>query len=219
MSIDRSLAKGLKTQFIYSWDTEVKLAFDTFSKVAHKIDLSSRNNFSKYIRAHHEAFKRIAMSYVVAGSKRSPFIGMVVLQPDRRRFSDWIEYAVGGLIDVTSLTESGKQNQDIGRSTFFIAEHAIARVYQRSYDTKKDEVIDPFIIVREFCYIPLWASFWSLLIFHAQENLSVEEIESICPVIPAPNGIFLCKVTSGSSRKSKFIEIRTYVQNEKLTES
>ncbi len=219
MVIDRSLSKGLKTQFIKMWDVEVKSAFDAFGKIANKIDLSSRNNFQKFITAHHNCFKRIAVAYVVAGSKRNPFIGMVVVQPNRKNYSDWVEDSVGGLIDIISLTELG-HHQDAKRSIFFISEHAIARVYQRSYDAKKGELFDPYIITREFSFIPLWANFWSLVLFYTQDHFIDNESESICPIIPAPNGIFLCKLTEfGSGAKIKLIEIRTYVQNEKLSES
>lgn len=221
MSINESLSKGLKSQFFNMWKDEIKSAFDAFGKIAPKIDLRSRNNYPKLISAHRECFKRVSMAYVVSGSNRKPFIGMISLQPEENKYLNRIETSITGVVDainITDLDHYGKTG--LGRTTFSISEHAIARVYQRAIDIQKKEVIDPYIIIKEFSYIPLWSSFWSYILSDGLDPFAEQEISPINLIIPAPNGIFLSKVSKhGPSSKYMLTEIRTYVQNNKLSES
>lgn len=228
MVIDESLSKGLKNQFVKMWGDEIKSAFEKLLKAALKIDLSSRNNFPKFIKFHREYFKRLSMAHCVSGSKRKPIIAMVVIHPQKKRYlvknkngpSD-VESGFIGVVDLTHLWELGKYPEDdVAPSTFFVSDHAVARAYQRSYESKAGEVVDPYVVIKEFSYIPIWAGFFSALLMDENYPFSETEDDPVCPIIPAPNGIFLCKLTKfGPSNVERLIEIRTYVSEAMLSES
>jgi hypothetical protein len=221
MSINESLSKGLKSQFFNMWEDEIQSAFVAFGKIAPKIDLRSRNNYPKFISTHRECFKRVSMAYVVGGSKRKPFIGMVLLQPEKHKYLDRIETSITGSVHAINITELDSNEKTVsGRTTFSISDHAIARIYQRATDIQKKDVIDPYIIINEFSYIPLWSSFWCPVLSEGPDPFADQAISPVNLMIPAPNGIFLGKFSKhGPSSELMFFEIRTYVQNDQLSES
>ena len=219
MKIDETLAKGLTKQLVTAWHTEAKAAFSHYSTALKKLKLNSRNAFPKFIEMHRKCFKNLSIAYVVGGSKRKPFIGMVVVDFGSKRYLDWTENSLGGIIDVINLVESQDEpDQQVGGAMFFIGEHAVSRVYQRSINLEENKTLNPLVVISEFSLVPLWSIFWIFTLW-ALEGLSEDKLETICPLIPAPNGMFLCKLSNiGKSARLRTIEVRTFVQTDSLTD-
>ena len=144
---------------------------------------------------------------------------MVVVDFGSKRYLDWTENSLGGIIDVINLVESQDEpDQQVGGAMFFIGEHAVSRVYQRSINLEENKTLNPLVVISEFSLVPLWSIFWIFTLW-ALEGLSEDKLDTICPLIPAPNGMFLCKLSNiGKSARLRTIEVRTFVQTDSLTD-
>lgn len=178
---------------------------------------SSRNGFNKLTLLHQEIFKKVALSSHVGGSKRQPYTGLVkVVTTNNRQYKNWSEVGIFGLTNVLPLSYRGlTKNPQL--SPFFIGEHAISRVFQRSQMFKDLDKIDPNTILAEMRLIPFWASFWISLLDELSRVSDVKK-SLICPLIPSPHGLFFCKLTD-LEQGIRFVEVRTFVHESSLTDS
>lgn len=211
MAIDHSLAKGLATSLIKNWQSKIEERYRTALKTLPKIDTSKRNNFDKFIRLHREAFKDTSIAFFYGGSKRNPLIANVTMLPNKgRRYGDWDENALGGMVELEWIKDFGRDDKfrPLG---FFVGEHALARIYQRSFNQIEDGVIDPFKITERLRFVPLWTAFWIKLIILVGEYIQ-DDICLIEPLIPSEDGLLLCKTSDiPINARLRMLEIRTYI--------
>jgi hypothetical protein len=211
MAIDHSLAKGLATSLIKNWQSKIQERYRTALKTLPKIDTSKRSNFDKFIRLHREAFKDTSIAFFYGGSKRNPLIANVTMLPNKgRRYGDWDENALGGMVELEWIKDfdSDDKFRPLG---FFVGEHALTRIYQRSFHQEEGSIIDPFKITDQLKLVPLWTAFWVILILLVAEYIQ-DDISLIEPIIPSEDGLFLCKTSDiPTNPKLRMLEIRTYI--------
>jgi len=178
--------------------------------------LTHKTGIEKIKKYHHDEFKKFALCYVVGGSKRKPFIGYVAInQVKNRKYNEWTEAAFLGEAVISNIYD-GKHFAKSEFSPFAISQHALARVYQRSKIINEANKSDPYSIIPELAFIPLWAGYWRFL--HKDFHKSYDEkYKEINLYIPSPNGLFLGQLKEFES--SKIYEVRTYIHVDQLTKS
>jgi hypothetical protein len=226
MIIDESLARGLARQLISNWIERSEALFDQAIKLVKNSDVRSKKGNLKYLSEHKKLFKPLSFTYVESGSEKHPINGYIIATPFKdRSYKEWTEKGVRGIIDFEFEDHnlgSHFQNQLDGLrySTFYIGEHVITRIIQRSYTQESINQISPENLVKKFRFIPLWSAFWSSLFSYSnvKNQFPEHEIESLSLPIPAEEGLFLCKLTTlGDNKVARIIDVRTYINLDKLT--
>jgi len=225
MIIDESLARGLARQLISNWIERTEALFDQAIKLVKKSDVRSKKGNLKYLSEHKKLFKPLSFTYVESGSEKHPVNGYIIATAFKdRSYKEWTEKGVRGIIDFEFEDHnlgSHFQNQFDGLrySAFYIGEHVITRIIQRSYTQESINQISPENLVEKFRFIPLWSAFWATLFSYSnvKNHFTEHEIESLSLPIPAEEGLFLCKLTTlGDDKVARVIDVRTYINLDKL---
>jgi len=206
ITVTESLANGLKNRFFTEMTNGADLAEKTF--VDKNDRLKDRNGFAKLSSNVRTAFKDHAVLVYEGGSSRRPYVAFDLLTVIKdREYNTWNEKCLTGNSMLFNFEPRYFHDEF---STYNIGEHAISRLYLRTKPKFIDGIIDWRYISHELKNIPLWSSFWALLIFTAHS----EDFAKNCfPVIPAPSGLFMCEY----STETKRLEIRTFVDDSHLT--
>jgi hypothetical protein len=216
MIIDEALAKGLAKQFILSCNEGVEKSFKKMFTLAHDKDYASRNGREKIIVLFDTLFKKHSLSNTLAGSKRHPYIGYVLICGlHDKNYCNWSEDALSSVKFVHNLMDRS-QGTIHDFSSFYIGVHCISRLFQRSNLITSLNFIDYGPILSEMSLIPLWSNFWELL-FSDLKNIYEVDISIVTPMVPSANGLFFCKQSEINGMQN--LEVRTYVHKSKLTET
>ena len=206
ITVTESLANGLKSRFFAEMINGADFAEKTF--VNNKNRLNDRNGFAKLFSNVRTAFKDHAVLVYEGGSSRKPYVAFDLLTVIKdREYNSWNEKCLTGN---SMLFNFDPKYWNEAFSAYNIGEHAISRLYLRTKLTFINGVIDWRCISHQLQSIPLWSSIWAFLIFTAH---STEFAKNCFPVIPAPDGLFMCEY----SIESKRLEIRTFVDDLHLT--
>jgi hypothetical protein len=206
--MEENLAKGYTRQFIAWYKEDFEKCLKNIDELKSIYGNKDRKRFEKFSILHKEQYKNFSLNYLLGGSNRHPFIATTIYHFENERYNDWRE---NHLLPSVFIIHFQKQQQ-INNSAYSISEHTIKRIYQRSkiFDNKE---VDHYLIIPEMSYIPVWAGFYSFLnMLTDSENIEIE------PIIPAPNGLFLCD-TKTFHNKIKSVHVRTYVGDEELSET
>ena len=205
IAITESLAKGLTSRFF----TEMERGIDTaqesfFRRLGSKA--GTRNNFNAIVLAARESFADYALGFYEGGSIRKPYVAFDLLTPfPNRLYNTWNEKCLSGASSVINLVPFLCES---GGSAYNIGEHAVARLFLRTTPSLVNGLVDIKSIKREMAYVPLWASFWGLV-------LSRTPLFGKCfPVLPAPTGMFFAHTSATTNQ----VEIRTFVDDSKLSD-
>lgn len=207
ITVTESLANGLKSRFFSEMIKGADLAEKKY--LDKQVQLKSRNDFIKLSQNVRTSLKDYAILVYEGGSIRKPYVAFDLLTAIKdREYNSWNEKCLTG----NSMVYSLEMNYFFSTySPYNIGEHAISRLYLRTKPEFNDGVIDYKYITKELINIPLWANFWGLL---ASTFKDPETVSKFSPVIPTPSGLLLCEYF----KDSKKLEIRTFVQDELLTE-
>jgi len=206
--MEENLAKGYTRQFMTWYMEDLDKCTKNSDKLKSIYGNKDRKRFEKFAILHKEQFKNFSLNYLLGGSNRHPFIASTIYHFGNEKYNDWRE---NHLLPKVFIMHFQKQEQ-FNSGTYSISEHTIKRIYQRSnaFDNNK---VDHYLIVPEMSYIPIWAGFYTLL--NALTDSNNIEIE---PIIPAPNGLFLCD-TKFFHENIKSVHVRTFVGDKELSET
>lgn len=209
--MDKSLAIGFGNHFFREADGAIR---DVIKKLAQKKSWKiSRSGWSRFCSDATEQLGKMALSIYEGGSKRKPYFAYMGLIIDEERiYNKNQERCLTGRICINDFSSRACEMHP---ALFNISEHAIRRLIQRSLIDPADYQKNIFLVLDELKYIPLWSNYWFQTIFVYTENFSQrDKFDLFQLVIPAPNGIFLAKI---SDEKLPKVEIRTYVHDLQLS--
>ncbi len=207
--MDESLAKGYTKQFLTWYKEDLLKAIKERDQLLNKTKIfHDRSAFEKFSNNHKEQFKNFSLNYFLGGSKRHPFIALTTYHVAEEQYEDWNE---NHLLPSVFFIYFNKPLR-IRSGMFSVSEHSIKRIYQRANIFNANNN-DHYSIINEMSFIPIWAGFYNL--FHILTN--TKDIEIKQPIIPSPNGLFLCKTEV--AKGIKYIHIRTYVGDKDLSET
>lgn len=216
MKIDDALAKGLAKQLISWWKDDLSNAISEFKKNINPSMLLNKDGLLKVKELHKFYFKRFTISYLNGGSKKRPYIAFVGIHAIKDRpYEQWKEAGVFGESVIVNFCE-GKQIGESNLAPFAIGEHCISRVFQRSGLVNEENISNPYSILPEFQFIPLWAAFWDVF-YRELQFVHGEEFLGLNVLIPSDQGLFFAKINM--VELNSFVEVRTYVHISQLDES
>jgi hypothetical protein len=211
--MDERLAKGYAKQLINWFDLDYKEANKEFNKALNssKKLFESTKSFVKFTHKLKSIYKNFYVTTLLVRSKKRPFFCYVTFQPDEIIYKDWTEKGLS--CDIGYLSLSANEGLEMKMGRYLIGEHAISRTFQRSNIINENNKHNPYIIINEFKFVPLWSNFWNCLkIMLEKETLNFN------PIIPASNGVFYCEYRQ-STDQSFTLDLRTYVGKEILTDA
>jgi hypothetical protein len=208
ITITESLANGLKDRFFSEMGSGTLRAEQAFFR--NKLNLSSRNAFSKLTNQVRDSFKEYSLVIYEGGTLNKPYLVFDLLTPvEDRQYNSWNEKCLTGVSFLFNYEPSSFLHCF---TPYNISEHAISRLFLRTKPVIKNNSIDCRYITKEMVYIPFWASFWGAVFFAKDSG---KFYENATPLIPAPCGIFLCDFGEATMRP----EIRTFVDDSHLSET
>ena len=203
--VTESLATGLKNRF-FTEMAEVYPKVQSNFKLKNK-HRKNRQGFLKTTIEVKNAFSESILLFYEGGSKNRPYITFDLLTVlEGREYNTWNEKCLTG---INFLVNYEPRLVDDAYGAYNISEHAISRLFLRTEPKFKGSVIDCRYIRDEMRSLPFWANYWTLTLY-SNEGFNFQG--SCFPVIPAISGLFMCEY----SKYSKFIEIRTFVDDAHL---
>ena len=212
-NMDQSLAKGLKNYFLNEIDIELTNVSAKFMKISKENKLGiKRSQWDRYCEQINKVFGDYLITKLSGGTKRKPFYGLYTLDINNdKKYSSWNERCLNSAQLLINLDPWHVEHCPAG---FNISEHAIQRIYQRTFSTGELEAKDKIKpILKELVYAPLWSAYWTQAAFTA---FTKYKINIIYPFIPTPSGILLGEMTLENIHK---VEIRTYVSDDLLSKN
>jgi hypothetical protein len=209
LTINETLARGLKDRFFADFPTEISGAFHKKLR-----SMSLRNiKRGKWVRAARDCvdrLERFSIASYEGGSKTKPYFVTTVLDTlDSREYNAWSEKC---LFSMQLLLSFDPAYVDCRAGRFNIGEHAIMRLFMRSpvAEDARGNLL-PYSIIKQLAYVPLWSTFW--IWFHMLTR-QFDFREELSIVIPAPNGLFIAHL----SKEDNEVEIRTFIDDKSARE-
>ena len=97
---------------------------------------------------------------------------------------------------------------EVEPTAYNIGEHAIARIFLRTPPLvdRQTSKLSVNHIISEMQHVPFWSGYWVLSLLDRRGV----DFWGVCePIIPTPNGLFLCAL----SPSSKHLEVRTFIED------
>lgn len=210
--MDKSLAIGFSNHFFREADDSIRRVIKNLStQIARR---QSRTGWEKFCADAEEKLSGMTLSFYEGGSKRRPYLAYMGLVIDSdRTYNNWQERCLTGSICVN---DAASRRSEVYMAFFNISEHSIRRSIQRSVIPPEDYQKNIFIVLDELKFVALWSNFWFEIIFvYTKQFQKKEKLKYFQLIIPAPNGIFLAKISDQEVPK---IEIRTYVHDLQLSQ-
>jgi len=208
--MDSSLAKGVKNQLFRELSDEVDVVIKDYLKYCEASKFSSsRIKWQKFCDGIGDVFGSFLLARYDGGSKRKPFLCLATFENENRQFNSWNENCISSMLIYFGQNPLWIETLSLG---FSISEHAIQRVFERSYneDLVLKKELKRVLFSYDLIYAPLWSAFWTMVAFKSFESAQVTHIKII---IPGQHGLFL-----GDVHESKPLrcEIRTFVAKSQL---
>lgn len=208
MYIDESLANGLKNRFFAEMPERISELIRRFTvETGGKQSRTAWRNLSERTN---RIFSDDALSLYLGGSNRKPYFGLCCLALGADRpVNDWTERFLASRNVVFNCSPIATF-ESIG--SFVISEHTVKRLYQRAQAmTQIAGKIDPYFILPELQYLPVWSSYWQWAMTSMHAAVGIEEF---FPVLPGISGLFFAECTI----ENPSVEVRTFVSDAQLTE-
>jgi hypothetical protein len=210
--MDKSLAIGFSNHFFREADDSIRHVIKNLT--TQKSWKQSRTGWAKFCIDAENKLSGMTLSFYEGGSKRKPYLAYIglVIDPDKT-YNNWQEKCLTGSI---CISDAATGTCDVFSALFNISEHSIRRLIQRSVIPPENYQENIFIVLDELKFIAMWSNYWFLIVFMYTKNFQKKEkLEYFQLIIPAPNGIFLAKISNPELPK---VEIRTYVHDLQLSE-
>jgi hypothetical protein len=207
MIVNETLASGLKNRFIVEVEDQSKEFKRSIKDNEFQLKLkSSWDDFSRHLNRCASGGK--LCDYEGGGNKRRYRTLSLIYSAKDRPLNSWNESCISGLDVFFTLNPV---NIETVYAPYAVGEHAIARMFMRLKGIGDDWSKNRSIILNQLEQIPLWSNFWLKTFYR---SLRLKEHEKCFPVIPAPDGLFLCEF----DLIHYFIEVRTFIGDSQLTE-
>lgn len=209
--MDKSLAIGFSNHFFREADIAIR---GVFKKLAQKkVWKISRSSWSRFCAEAENQLGSMTLAVYEGGSKRKPYFAYMGLVIDEEKiYNNWQERCLTGRICINDYSTGACEMHP---ALFNLSEHAVRRLIQRSLLDPADYQKDIFLVLDELKYVALWSNYWFQMIFTYTNNFSKKDkFDYFQLTIPAPNGIFLAKISNEELPK---VEIRTYVHDLQLS--
>ena len=190
---------------------EVDIVIERFTRYHYESKpASSRLKWEDFCKGIYEILGPYLLTKYKGGSKRKPFLCVATFENERRQYSSWEENCISSKLIYVGCNPLWIQALPIGFATY---EHAIQRIFERSYTTESvvKEDFEKVHFVRELAHAPLWAVFWAIT---AMTVFKTGEVKSIKIVIPSQNGLLFGEVQEKFSLRC---DIRTFVAKSQLS--
>jgi hypothetical protein len=213
--MDPSLAKGLKNQLFREIDDDLSVFIKKWAAYVRSSNpQKSRSNWTKFSQGIEDLFGQFMLASHVGGTARKPFLCLSTFENDERIFNTWSEKCFTSKIIYFNYDPIGVNSEHSG---FNISEHAIQRIFERSYSDfdPLGESFKKINFTNELRMVPLWSFFWSLKLTELtyRENSIGQKMQI---TIPAVSGLLLGEISSSNTHKA---EIRTFVSLDQLSEN
>ena len=213
--MDPSLAKGIKNQLFREIDEDLAAFIKKWAAyVQSSKPQKSKSNWMKFSKGIESLYGQYMMAIHMGGTDRKPFLCLSTFENNERIFNTWSEKCFSSKILYFNFDPIGVNSQQSG---FNISEHAIQRIFERSYSDSDPlgESFKKIIFTNELRMSPLWSFFWSLRL--TELTYKEESITKKIPItIPAVSGLLLGEISTQNSHKS---EIRTFVSLDQFSEN
>ena len=209
VTMTERLAYDLTTRFFEDIGKRLERGEQTLRKKSGGI--KTRQQFTRFAQELFGFARDHSLASYLGGSKRHPYFALDLLDWETSRpFNSWNERCLTGH---TLLVSYEPRYHEVEPTLYNVGEHAIARIFYRTQplvdrDTSRLSVNH---IIEEMRQIPFWAGFWVMALLSTN---GADFWGSCEPLIPSPNGVFLCSLHPGSKR----IEVRTFVEDAQLSE-
>jgi hypothetical protein len=212
ITVTESLANGLRNRFFEEMaGTIAEIADSLLSNTRYK---ANREGFNKSYAEIKRRFKEIFLLSYEGGSNKKPYVAFQLLTvSEGKEYNTWNERCLTG---ITYLANFDPRFVDDNVAVFNISEHAIARLYLRTEPKLVNNVIDYRYIIDEMFMLPFWSNYWAMTLYtgmDSDDNDGFDFRGYVFPVMPAASGLFFSEFTE----KSKYIEVRTFVDDDQLT--
>jgi hypothetical protein len=211
--MDPSLAKGLRNQLFREIDDDIAAFISKWRAYCQKSKpQKSRSNWMKFSNDIESVYGQYMLANHSGGTDRKPFLCLSTFENTERTFNTWSERCLSSKVLYFNFDPIGVNSQQSG---FNISEHAIQRIFQRSY-SDQDPMAESFKKINftnELRLAPLWSFFWSLLLIELSNNKKVTDI-GISVIIPTVSGLLLGEIFPSNFHKC---EIRTFISKQQFS--
>jgi len=222
MHLDEKISSGLAKQFLNWYEEERYIALQTTRRTT--------ANIKKYFDRYCLHSKNLYTNKFISTRGNHPFFSFIFFKSEKYKEDEYEERILIPYCEYWGFhkTDEDVQDFDLG---FFVTEHAIKRIYQRSELITIENARDNFLlIVNEMKYLSLWVNLW-LSYFHIleirMESLKIpfknSTLEKVRPIIPSPRGLFLCDFELNSkthvrelTKYSNSVRINSYIGDQDL---
>lgn len=224
--MDESLAKGFTKQF-FDWHLDDYMtALDQEQSLMHRrLDDYERSGRKKGINVlikksfelRRSLLKNFTINNLISGSSSYPFLLDTTFRLIEIDFKGYKEKALIPLVTLLDLNDIKINNDLVTKpKTFFeehafyiISEHTIQRLFQRSDLVDEKTRFNPYLIIKEMKFVSIWSSFWLFLKMHLRKKNNFGVFN---PIIPSPNGMFLCEFENHENiKQGQRLHLNTYI--------
>ncbi len=211
--MDPSLAKGIKNQLFREIDEDISSFIKKWSAyVKSSQPQKSKSNWAKFSNGIESLYGRYMLANYFGGTARKPFICLSTFENLERPYNSWNERCFSSKNIYFNFDPIGVNSEQVG---FNISEHAIQRIFERSY-SDSDPLAESFSkinFVNELHMAPLWSFFWSFILIE-KNNINDKFEGGIDIIIPSVSGLLLGEISTLNFYKC---EIRTFISRRQFS--
>jgi hypothetical protein len=211
--VDPSLAKGLRNQLFREIDDDIAAFIRKWRAYVQKSQpQKSRSNWIKFSNDIESVYGQYMLANHSGGTDRKPFLCLSTFENTERTLNTWSERCFSSKVLYFNFDPIGVYSEQSG---FNISEHAIQRIFQRSYSDQDPmgEYFKKINFTNELRLAPLWSFFWSLLLIGLNNSKKVTG-KGINIVIPTVSGLLLGEIFTSDFHKC---EIRTFISKQQFS--
>ena len=213
--MDPSLAKGIKNQLFRELSDEIDEMRRQWRKYIKDSKLgSSRTNWDKFCQGVGGPLGPFLLAKYHGGSKKHPLLCLATFEGGERQYNSWNENCISSNFFYAGHNPLWVDSMPVG---FSISEHAIQRIFERSYTDGAPLRTDfrKINFTNELRHAPLWSFFWFI---NGNERLKNTDISSFPIIIPSESGLLLGEVPNFNLRNNDSLrcEIRTFIAQPQL---
>lgn len=207
--LDESIARGYAKQFLNHYFSE-RLKAEEFFLDCKLTSLNIKKIYSKYIAS----TKNFNLNSLLYEKGKWPYFVCSFFEPHEYKDDDYKENIMQpGVFYLATNPEIDEELMFNNYQSFYVSEHAIKRVYQRSGIFITGEPKNYLYMLDELRPIAIWSTIWLTLYNILDKILDSKKLPSnkspihhLRPIIPTAHGIFLCDFELNSKTHLKKID-------------